>query len=79
MDTMKFYMKFKDYPIVGHTFTRMLVQKVYFVYEIATTFIEASEETIHVFSHSFPLHTEYLNYVLNEVKDNMDQAISYVA
>lgn len=57
MDTMKFYMKFKDTPLVGSKITEMLIQKIYFIYEITTTFIEACDETLHVFEHSFPLHT----------------------
>lgn len=32
METMKFYLKLKDAPIIGHSITKMLIQKVYFVY-----------------------------------------------
>ena len=72
-------MKCKNMPLIGSTATKWLINKVFFAYEISTAFIESAEETIHVFEHSFPLNTEHLNYVLGEVKDNLEQAISYVA
>ncbi len=68
MDTVKFYMYFKSYALVGPMVTRMLISKIYFVYEITSLFIEASEEAEHAFHSTFPLNTEYLKMVLDEVK-----------
>lgn len=79
MDSVRLYMKMKDMPIIGPTATTFLISKVFFAYEITTAFIESAEESIHVFEHSFPLNSESLDMVLREVRDNLDQAISYVA
>ena len=78
-ESIAWYFKFKDFPIIGKTITNLLINRLYEAYEITTTLIESSEHAIHVFENSFPLHTEYLNYVLSEVKDNIDQAVNYVA
>ena len=80
MDTVKLYMRCKDWPIVGPTATKFIINKVYLAYEMSTAFIECCEETLHVFEHSFPIqHTENLDAVLREVSDNVEEAISYVA
>lgn len=79
MDSMKFYMKFKNTPVIGTTCIKFLINKVYDAYEITTAFIEACEEAIHVFEHSFPINNEHLKYVIGEVKDNLEQAILYVS
>lgn len=49
MDTMKYYTYFKDWSIVGPYVTKMMISKIYFVYEVSIVFLEASEESIHVF------------------------------
>jgi hypothetical protein len=43
LDTVKMYTHFKDWALIGPFFTRMLVSKIYFVYEVATIFTEACE------------------------------------
>ena len=72
-------MKFIDSPLIGTYVSRLVVNKIYFTYEIATAFLDACEETVHVFKESFPLNHENLHYVMDEVKENMDQAIAYIA
>jgi hypothetical protein len=49
-------------------FTRMLVSKIYFVYEVAVIFNDACEETVRVFKNDFPINNEQLKEVLEEVK-----------
>ena len=78
-ESMSYFLKVKDMPIIGKYATNLLVNRLYEAYEITTAFIEAAEEAIHIFEHSFPLNTEHLNYVLGEVKDNVEQAVNYVA
>ena len=68
---------FKDFPLVGHFFKGKLIAIIYTVYETSTTFIEVAEETIHVFKKSFPFHTNHLNFVLKEVKNNLQEAVAY--
>lgn len=43
METNKYYMKFKNAPIIGHVCVKFLINKVYDAYEISTAFIEACE------------------------------------
>lgn len=43
LDTVKIYSHFKDWALIGPFFTRMLVSKIYFVYEVAVIFTEACE------------------------------------
>jgi hypothetical protein len=43
METVKYYMKFKDWALIGPYITRMLISKIYFVYEVSIIFIEACE------------------------------------
>lgn len=64
MSSVKYYMKMKNMPLLGPTFTKMIINKVYDAYEITSAFIEACEEAIHVFEHSFPLSNEQLHYVI---------------
>ena len=79
MESVKIYQRLRTWPIVGPFATKFIINKVYFAYEITTAFIESCEETIHVFEHSFPLHADHLDGVLREVKDNLEEAVSYVA
>lgn len=39
METVKFYMYFKNFAIIGPFVTRMLISKIYFVYEVTAIFI----------------------------------------
>jgi len=39
MDTMKYYMYFKDFAVVGTYATRMMISKIYFVYEVSIIFL----------------------------------------
>ena len=55
MDAVKIYKKCKDWPIVGPTATKFIINQVYLAYEVTTAFIESCEETLHVFEHSFPI------------------------
>ena len=64
METVRFYMYFKNVAFIGPWVTRMLIQKIYFVYEVTVVMMEACEQTEHVFHHTFPLNTEYLKIVL---------------
>jgi hypothetical protein len=41
LDTVRVYTHFKDWALIGPFFTRMLVSKIYFVYEVAAIFTEA--------------------------------------
>jgi len=43
LDTVQIYTRFKDWALIGPMFTRMLVSKIYFVYEVAVIFTEACE------------------------------------
>ena len=79
MDSVKYYLKMKNWPIVGPMFTKMIINKVYDAYEITTAFVDACEEAVHVFQHSFPLSNQQLHYVFDEVKDNIEQAVLYVS
>ncbi len=38
LDTVKIYTHLKDWALVGPFFTRMLVSKIYFVYEVTVIF-----------------------------------------
>eukprot|EP00919_Chromeraceae_sp_WS-2016_P064671 GHVR01153189.1.p3 GENE.GHVR01153189.1~~GHVR01153189.1.p3 ORF type:complete len:123 (-),score=7.48 GHVR01153189.1:762-1130(-) len=75
---LKYYMYFKDYALIGNFIVRIIIQKVYFAYEISTSLLEACEECSHRFHEAFPLNTEHLNSVMNEVKDSIDQAVTYM-
>ena len=79
MGVVKWYMKFSETPIVSLYVNRMIVQKIYFTYEIATAFLESCEEATHVFHESFPLNHDNVRYVLDEARENMDQATAYIA
>lgn len=63
LDTVKIYTRFKDWALIGPMFTRMLVSKIYFVYEVSVIFTEACEETIRVFKNDFPINNEQLKEV----------------
>jgi len=39
MDTVKFYMYFKSIAFIGPWVTRMLISKIYFVYEVTVVMI----------------------------------------
>jgi len=54
LDTVNIYTRFRDYPLVGPYFSKMLVSKIYFLYEVGIIFIESCEETIRVFKNDFP-------------------------
>lgn len=41
MDSVKYYLKMKNWPIVGPMFTKMIINKVYDAYEITTAFVDA--------------------------------------
>lgn len=56
MENVNMYMKFKDTAIIGSYFSRLLINNVYFAYEITITFIESCEETIHIFKEKFPIN-----------------------
>jgi hypothetical protein len=43
LDTVHVYSRLKDTPIIGPFFTRMLVSKIYTLYEIGIVFVEACE------------------------------------
>jgi hypothetical protein len=79
METNKYYVRFKDTPLIGRTCTKLLISKVYDAYEITTTFVEACEEAIGLFEHSFPIANEHLSYVMREVRENVEQAMNYVS
>jgi hypothetical protein len=32
-------MKFRGMPIIGKTFTRTIIHKIYFIYEVSTVFV----------------------------------------
>jgi hypothetical protein len=34
-------MKFRGLPLVGKSFTRSIIHKIYFIYEVSTVFVEA--------------------------------------
>jgi len=68
METVKFYMYLKNFAIIGPFVNRLLISKIYYVYEVTALFLEACEETEHAFHNSFPLNTEYLKMILEEVK-----------
>ncbi len=78
LDTVKLYTHFKDWALIGPFFTRVLVSKIYFVYEVAVIFTESCEETMRVFRNDFPINNDQLKEVIEEVKENVDQAISYI-
>lgn len=67
VETMGFYQRFKDTPLIGKFVVRAMIQKVYFAYEISLVFVEACEEVIHKFQDHFPLHADAMSYVINEV------------
>ena len=71
-------MYFKNIALIGPWITRMLISKIYFVYEVTVLLIEASEQAEHAFQTTFPLNTEYLKMVLEEVKENQEAAITYI-
>ena len=41
LETVKVYTHFKDWALIGSFFTKMLVSKIYSVYEVASIFTEA--------------------------------------
>lgn len=41
MESVSLYMKLKDTAIIGSYFSRLLVNEVYFAYEITISFIES--------------------------------------
>ena len=43
METVRFYMYFKHVAFIGPWVTRMLISKIYFVYEVTVVMIEACE------------------------------------
>jgi hypothetical protein len=71
-------MKFKNVPLIGQHCTRAVIHKIYFVYEVTTVFVEACEEVIQQFNLHFPLQSEHLRYVIEEVHENIENATSYI-
>lgn len=63
-------------PIVGTIFKKKLIQSIYTIYEASTTFIEVAEETIEVFKSSFPLFETHRDFVLREVEENLQEAVT---
>lgn len=57
-------MKLRGLPLVGQSFARSVIHKIYFVYEVCTVFVEACEEVMQKFEESFPIHPDHLRYVL---------------
>jgi len=48
------WMKLKDYPLVGKMAKRIILNRVYFVYDCSTSLIVACDQAIHEFSEHFP-------------------------
>jgi hypothetical protein len=42
-------MRFRTLPLVGRSFARSVIHKIYFIYEVCTVFVEACEEVAHKF------------------------------
>ena len=79
MASVKYYTYFKDVTFLGIYANGLLVEKFYYIYEISVIFIEACEEAENAFHKGFPVNSEHLKNLLDEVKDNVEQAISFVA
>lgn len=43
---LKLWMKLKDYPVVGNFAKRIILNRVYFVYDASTSLIIACEEAV---------------------------------
>lgn len=78
MDTVKIYTSLRDFSIIGPFFSKMLISKIYFLYEVGHTFIEGCEETIRVFQNDFPITNEQVNVVISEVRENIDLFFAYI-
>lgn len=72
-------MRFRGLPLIGKSFTRSIIHKIYFIYEVSTVFVEACEEVMHKFEESFPVHPDHLRYVLDEVRENVENASTYIS
>lgn len=71
-------MKFRDTPVVGKQFMLSVVQKIYTAHEVSTVLTEACEEAIHDFKANLPVNPDYLNIVIEEVHENIENAHAYI-
>jgi hypothetical protein len=63
-DTVEMYLRFRESWLFGPIFSRMLVSKLYFLYEVSITFVEACEETTRVFKNDFPISSKQVAEVI---------------
>ncbi len=80
-ETLKYYIYFKDYPLIGSFMQKILVQKIYFMYEISTAFTEACEEATSSFHRNFPIgkSSHAFGNAMKEVADNIESATFFIS
>lgn len=59
-------MKIKDYPVVGNMAKRIILNRVYFVYDCATSLIIACAQAQEEFAEHFPFKKDDLQRVFDE-------------
>jgi hypothetical protein len=64
-------------PLIGRLFTNELFRRLSYQYDIAITFVEAHEETIHLMKDMLENKT-IANMLLAELKKNLDEAETYM-
>ena len=79
LESIERYMRWRGLPLVGNYFSRAVIHKIYFVYEVSVVLVEACEEVMQKFEESFPVHPNHLRYVLEEVHENVEAASTYIS
>lgn len=71
---IKYWMKIKDYYLIGKVSERVILNRVCFVHDVCSTLIAGCHEGISLFLKSSPIRKEYMKVVIDEVEDSLGLA-----
>ena len=74
---IKFFMKIKDFFLIGRLARRYITSHMSFVYGVTTAFIEVSGEILEI-EESVPLSKHHIQSVMEEVEKNRSDAENYL-
>ena len=75
---IKYWMKIKDWIIVGKYAQKVIVNRVFFVYDVCSTLVMSCSEAVSLFRLSYPVRKEYITTIVQEIEENIYLAESYL-
>lgn len=72
--SISMWMKLKDYPVIGNMAKKIVLNRVYFVYDCSTSLVVACEQALHEFSEHFPFKKDDLQRVFDEFEEAVQLA-----